>query len=344
MNKLICKPCLAFDALGSLIFCNYCRGDIPDIKEWVLKTYNGLHIGPSNKFFDVLVSHHSLSEIESFDIDKLIDVYYLYIDENEYIKRFEVDILKGLQILKNSNFMEIWINKILPILNKQCNEFISVCDENIIENVMTDVCRVHQKKITDDICVYMTYFMYPVSFNLTLSSYLTNNAVDEELSPKHLIQWFAHELSHRFSDERSKSAYREAYQKDKYFNKANWFLSNIVGAPGDEEEFVQAIEHAIAVKNGLETYDDAMNRYYSWYKCSVPIAIILFSELNILNEIPIDMNEWIYSKFNDGTIKIGEIENKINSLIFGYTDRFTAIWEEEKLKNPDKFTSYNNTK
>ncbi len=31
MSRLICKPVLAFEALGSLVFCNYCPEDIPEL-------------------------------------------------------------------------------------------------------------------------------------------------------------------------------------------------------------------------------------------------------------------------------------------------------------------------
>ncbi len=32
MNKLICKPCFAFDALGAFVFSRYCRDDLPVVK------------------------------------------------------------------------------------------------------------------------------------------------------------------------------------------------------------------------------------------------------------------------------------------------------------------------
>lgn len=339
-SSIICKPCLAFDALGSFIFSDYCRGDISRIKEWIGKKYESIHISPSNVFFDILISHHTLNEIEAFDIDTLVDIYPSYIQGDEYVKNFEAEINKGLDILKHSDFMEVWENDLLPILNNQCNDFITSCDENVIKGVLRDVCCVKQESTIDNIHICMTYFMWPVSFYLTANSYLTNNTIKGKFNTNQTVQLLAHELSHRFSNEESRNAYRNAHTKDAYFHKTNWFLSNIIGAPGDEEEFVQAIEHAIAIRNGLETYEHAMGTLFTWYRCCVPIAIILFSELTKLNELPTDMNKWICMRFSDGTIECGHIEQTINALMPDYVDKFNHTWEDEVKKNPDRFVDY----
>ena len=340
MNKLLCKPCLAFDALAALVFCNYCRDDVPKIKEWVTKTFRGIDIGPSNQFFDPLVEHHTFAEIESFTIKKLAEVYPLYINERPYVKQYGAELIKGLEILKNSDFETIWATDILPIINRQCYEASSNCSEKIINDVMSDVSHVHQKKMNDDIFIYITYFTHPASFKIAPNSYITNSGISNPINIKGFIRLLAHELCHGFSNEITRGAYRNMCNQDKYLNKANWFFDEFCAHPGDEEEFVQAIEHAIAVKNGLETYDDVLKHFFSYYKCSVPIAIILFTELHKLQELPADMNEWIYSKFSDHTIKIGEIESKINSIMPEYTGRFLKIWEDEEMKSPDRFKSY----
>ena len=340
MKQLICRPCLAFEALASLVFCNYCRDDVPKIKEWVESTFQGINIGPSNQFFDLLAAHHTLEEIESFNVEKLAEVYPLYIHELSYTRRYEAELLKGLGILRNSDYMELWNSDVLPILSRQCEEASSCISDTKVHDVLSDVSRVHQKEMNDDIYIYITYFTHPVSFKTAPNSYITNFGINSPIHIKYFLRLLAHELCHGFSNEKARGAYRAMCGRDKYLNKTNWFFDEFCAHPGDEEEFVQAIENAIAVKNGLETYVDVINHFYGYYKCSVPIAIILFTELYKLECIPADMNEWIYAKFNDQTIKSGEIETKVNTIIPGYTDRFRKIWKDEEQKDPVRFSTY----
>jgi len=329
---------LAFEALASLVFCNYCRDDVPEIKEWVERTYQGIKIGPSNSFFNPLVAHHSFDEIESLSVEQLAEIYPSYIHEIPYVQQYEVELLKGLQILRDSDFMELWHNELLPILTSQCNEASSSFSDEMIESVLSDISRVHRKKLDEDIYIYFTYFTHPASFNIAPNSYITNSGTDNPIG--NFLPLLAHELCHGFSNKEAKMAYRNACEKDKYLHQADWFFDEFCAHPGNEEQFVQAIEHAIAVKNGLQTYDGVMKHFSDYYKCSVPIAIILSSELNKLKEIPADMNEWICRSFADGTIKAGEIEAKVNSIIPGYTDSFMGKWNEEEQKNPERFLSY----
>ena len=340
MNKLFCKPCLAFGALAALVFCNYCRDDVPKIKEWVVNTFKGINIGPSNQFFDLLLAHHSLDEIESFSIEKLAEVYPTYIHESPYVKQYETELINGLNILMNSDFLEIWNKDVLPIIDRQSNETSSCFSDTEVHDILSDISRVHQKEMDNDIYIYVTYFTYPASFKIAPNSYITHSGIENPIDIKYFLRLLAHELCHGFSNEKARGVYRNMCSQDKYLNKVNWFFDEFCAHPGDEEEFVQAIEHAIAVKNGLETYDDVINHFHGYYGCSVPIAIILFAELNKLNYIPANMNEWIINKFADQTIRIGGIEAKVNMIIPGYTDQFIKIWIDEERKDSDRFITY----
>jgi len=331
---------LAFDALAALVFCNYCRTDVPKISEWVGKTFQGINIGPSDQFFKLLATHHTFEEIEGFGIDELAKVYPAYIRENAYVKQYEVELVKGLQILQNSDFVQLWNNDILPILNRQCNEAEVACNSVQIENVLVEISRVRQKQIRENIHIYITYFTHPASFQIASNSYITNSSVDKLISVKPFLRLFVHELCHGFSNEKAKAAYRNMRFQDTFFKKTNWFLNKFCGHPGDEEEFVQAIEHYIAVRNGLETYDDAIERFRSHYKCSVPIAVIMFDELCKLEEMPKDMNVWICEVFFGEIMKHEEIENKVNAVVAGYTNKFLENWGKEEQKNPSRFVSF----
>lgn len=333
---MVCKPCLAFDSLGALIFSDYCRSDIPYIKEKVQAFFSEIHINPSNEFFNLLIKHYSLTEIESFDLKTLVDIYPKYIDESPYISKYKEDLLRGFQFLQAVNFDAFWEKECLPILNKQCDEFLFALDKKMINNLLADIQKIKQDNEITDIHVSMTYFMWPVSFHLTANSYLTNCKLNDTVNPNNIMQLLTHELCHRFSNSKTREIYQDTCKKDKYLKKTNWFLSVIMGSPGDEEEFVVALEHAIAVKNNLETIDEAYENIFNHYKSCMPVALILFNEFTKLHEIPEDINLWIYEKFIDGTIKAGEIENKIKTILPGYIENFEKFWLIETEKNMDK--------
>lgn len=341
---LICKPCLAFDALGAIIFSDYCRNDIPDIKDKVQSFFNGIHISPSNVFFDLLINHHTLDEIETFDLKTLADIYPKYIDENAYVSKYKDSLLRGLEILQEVKFNDFWAKECLPILVKQCEDFLFAFNENKITSLVNDIQKVKQTQTIRDIHISMTYFMWPVSFNLTTNSYLTNYALNTPIHPNGIMQLLTHELCHRFSNSNTREIYQDTYNKDKYLKRTNWFLSVIIGSSGDEEEFVVALEHAIAVKNGLETKEQAFEKIFGHYKSCMPITVILFSEIAKLSEIPDNINSWIYDKFTDGTIKVGEIESKVKSILPGYVESFEKYWLVETKKNKDKIYMFNQNK
>ena len=329
MNRLHCKPCLAFEALASLIFCNFCRKDIPEITEWVNSTYNGIQISPSNSYFDILISHYTMNEIESLDVEQLVQIYPQYINNN--------DILEGLRRLEKSHFDKLWKNSILPVLDDQCNKFLSVCESEKVKRLLCDIEKIHEQTIIDDITVYMTYFTSPVSFLPMPNCYLTNAPVNFTLPPQDTLSIFTHELCHKFANQKAISAYIDLISNKDYIKRSYFILSNIVGETGYEEEFVVAIENAIMVKQGLKTYKQAIDRLSCQYKNSIPVAIILFSKLEALDNLPERINDWLYDELKS-LINEDRIEAVVNRIIPGYTEKFRSVWNNEKQKYPNRFT------
>lgn len=107
--------------------------------------------------------------------------------------------------------------------------------------------------------------------------------------------------------------------------------------PGDEEEFVQAIETAIAVKNGVITYGEVLDLFRERYKCSVPIAVIMFDELHKAAQLPENMNEWILNQFSGGALGAGNIRERADAIIPGYSHRFEQHFIEQRGKYPERF-------
>ncbi len=143
MRNVICKPCFAFEALGSLVFCNYYRTELQDVKEWVCKTYEGLNILPGNSYFDILTSRYDLDEIEKFDLNSLCGQLHSLIEKGEgnYSKNEREQLLRGIQALRNSNFAQIWNNRILPVLENNCKIFY----ESLDQKKFPEFCRTFAK-------------------------------------------------------------------------------------------------------------------------------------------------------------------------------------------------------
>lgn len=334
MNKLICKPCLAFEALASIVFSGYHRSDVPEISDWINKTYSGIEIYPSNYYFDLLAAHHSLDEICTFDVEKLAEIYPRYIAESTISEYQKEQFIKGIAALKASDFISLWHRKILPILEDECRRYMLYFDSKAINGILSDISAVHGAKGMGDICIFMTYFTANVSFRIAHGSYITHCGINDVNTS---LKLFVHELCHGFSSPESRRTYRALCDSDPYLRRVNWFLNEFMSHPGDEEEFVQAIEMAIAVKNGIITYGEALDQFRGRYMCSVPVAVIMFDELHKATQLPENMNEWILNQFSGGALRAGDIREKVNGIIPGYSHRFEQHFIEQRGKYPDRF-------
>lgn len=340
-ETIVCTPCLAFEALGTLVFSQYYPDNISSAKEYVDKNLSGLkNLTPSNSYFNLLTAHHSLDEIEKLDVNKLCALYAEYIHSSGYSDGCKADLIHGLDVIKSSNFTDIYEKHIRPVLEEGCHNFINSLDHEKITAILSDVCKVHQRDHIESVRVYMTYFSQGISFILTENSYLTYCEKSGKFNTGYLMRLLAHELSHCFSNEKTRGVYAGVNNTDEFFRRTNWFLSNYIGSPGDEEEFVQAIDRIILVRNGVATYDSVIEDFKTNYRCAVPIAVILFNELYELGNLPEDMNEWIYKVFTNGTVHVCDIKTQVNSIIPGYSDIFDKYWEEAKAEKSEYFSRY----
>jgi len=265
-------------------------------------------------------------EIEKMDLKVFIEAYADCIKGNEHERQF----LKGLEVLKAMDFTSLWEQHCLPFLNKQCDGYNSVLKERIVSDVLSDIQKMKPDEKIDDINIYLTYFSWPVAFQLSPTSYLTYDGSNDSIDLKGVLRLFAHELLHGVSNEKTREIYRQTYQTDELLKKTTHVLFVKQGSPSDEEEFVVAIDHYVSLKNGLMAKDEAYQNIFHYYKSTMPVAVIVFDELVKLGKIPEDINSWIYDLFINGTIEVGEIETKVNSILPGYADNFMKIWFKDK--------------
>jgi len=196
-------------------------------------------------------------------------------------------------------------------------------------SVLSDIQSLKPDKKIEDITIYMSYFCFGVSFQLSTTSYLTfQSEMYQKMDSKAVLRLFIHELLHGFSNEKLREAYRNVYKNDEFMKKTNCVLFVKKSSPSDEEEFVVALEHFVSYKNGLITKEEANNSIFNYYEHCMPLAVIVFNELVNYGNIPTDVSDWILALFSNGVIEVNEIENKVNEIIPGFSNKFFETWAD----------------
>ncbi len=198
MGAVICKPCIALDALAAISLREAgpdgFREDIPRVKDWVEENLLGIKIPGSNSYFDLLAASYSFDEIERMDLRAFCEKYLPCIKGSAFEKEFIV----GLRILREADFTRLWERYCLPFLTGQCAEYDAALqsEEKMVFGVLSDMQYIKPNWRIDDIYIYITYFSQNVSFQLASNRYLTNNAGDRAINIKNILGLFAHELTH----------------------------------------------------------------------------------------------------------------------------------------------------
>ena len=304
MTKIAFKPCFALEALGTLIFSQYYREDLAPAKDWVINNLSMYNVPAGNGPFSILVAKMSFEEIEKLSESDFSQILAEVFDKEFEDAPWHDDLLAGLRALKAEGFAKIWSTILYPILDQSCREFDRIVGEDTKEAVIRDVCRVRGVASFPKVNVFITHFSDGISFQLTGSSFLTST---RSLDMVYFTKLIAHELSHGFSTETTRNAYRRACETDPFLKETRKFLFNVIGSPSDEEEFVQAIDRFICVKNGVRKREEVVKSLSGEYRFSIPLTVIIFNELCELPDIPKDINEWITTALSDGTVKIGNV-------------------------------------
>jgi hypothetical protein len=113
---------------------------------------------------------------------------------------------------------------------------------------------------------------------------------------------------------------------DEFLGAIKDVLARYMSDPGDEEEFVVALEHFVSTRNGVRTESAAYRSISGWYEGTMPIGMIVFDELIKHGDIPDDINAWIIGLFENGIIKAGEIEVSAKSISSDFAERFRNRW------------------
>lgn len=324
-----CKPCFAIDTLCALAHNKYCREDITEIRRCVESIGENLDIIPSVWSLNIALSNNMpFSEIEKLSIFDLQRIYPPLMDTLDSIIPSKAGVSTALERMMQSNFEQKWKLMCLPVIKRWCDDFTHTTEKINFGNIFSDIKKLKASdKEIDKILVYISYFSYPTSFQLSSNVYVTCCDFGEKLDEKGLIRLMIHELSHGFLNEETEKYYLHAVNNDPFLKQTNWFLKNFRGS-FNEEEFVVSMEHAIAVKNAVESYDDAKQILFKHYGSCMPIAVIVFDLLMKENSLPYDLNAWLIECFKTGKIEVGNIKKQVDSILPCYSDSFFKILEE----------------
>jgi len=287
--------------------------------------FSGMEIYASNHYFNLLSAHFSFEEIEKLDLVGFNKVFPECLKGENYDKLY----LDCLKILNNMDFTALWDKHIMPFLQEQCAAYNALFKDAKTTSVFSDVQRIKPNEEIGDVTIYLTYFSFPISFRLSDRCYLTSHAGTNGINANDILSTFAHELIHGFSNEALRGKYLQAIENDMFLAKTKDVLFYKVGSPSAEEEFVVALEYFISYKNGLFTKDELYGHIFNHYNHCMPLAVIVFDELVKYGKIPADVNTWILKLFEDGVIRNGGIEGRVNQILPGYSNKFKEVWVDK---------------
>lgn len=328
------KPCLAFDAMAAITMHTW-GSSFRDVDGLIVKNFEGVQsVDFSDFYFQCLLENYSFKEVEDMDVKALAAALPDCLRTNDWIDSEKLALvkeqfIKGFEILESMNFTGLWEERCLPSLEELCEKaYTEVNNDGTTAAVLSDIQKLKPGTQMSNVTVYISYFAaYAGGFQLSETSYFTAN--QGYISVTSILRLCSHELMHRFSSEKLQEIYKQTCETDEFLQKTYYVLRVKKGAGNYEEEFVVALENFISLRNDLVTEETARRGISSHYEGCMPVAVIVFDELVKLGELPDDVNAWIIGLFENGTIKAGEIESKVESIDPGFTERFMSTWSNE---------------
>ena len=345
--KIVCKPCFIIDTVVALARNKYCRDDIPEMQECIFKATDGLEIVNSDwSFNDALFQkmNWSIPEIEKMTLEDLRAVLPDAMIVNDFILPCKEHVEIALDRLIESDYINLWHELCLPLLNKHCTEIMNILKNINTDALINDINVTKKEKIKvgaennivqphlavmleDNVINYVSYFM---EGGIGLMSGVS--VTSRSYGGKEFVTLWLHELLHGFINDEVTELYKYICENDGFQKKTRWYLTNRWGSGGWEEEFVIAIEHYISVKNGIETLEKSQERLNNVNDKSVPIAIIIFHELIKESAVPENYNAWLVEKLK-AIIEYGNIQKQVDEIFSDYSSSFlNCLSDYEKSK------------
>ena len=323
-----CKPCFAIDVLCALT--NRGRSYNSAVHRQIVDACKGQKILPDAWALSLaLMTEYSLTEIEQMGLEQLQKEYPSLMGNSELLHSSIEGVGCALSRLQQSGFEELYKQHCHPYVERWCQALNARLFDLELGGVGRDVQNLFRNPSCQIVTVYLSYFSYPASFSLSRSVLVTSGRVGKKFHIIPMLRQVIHELLHGFIKKELVSSYLSLCENDSYLKRTRWYLTNCLGAL-EEEEFVVALEHAIAVKNQIETRHEAEKALAAEYEGCMPVAVLLFDELSCQSTPPEDIDRFLVGFLEKISAPSFSPSAKVNEIIPGYSNSFDKIWKHDK--------------
>lgn len=325
-----CKPCFAIDVLCALSNRGRSYNSSPAVHRQVADACKGRKILPDAWALSLaLMTEYSLTEIEQMGLGQLQQKYPLLMGNSEILHSSIEGVGYALSRLQQSGFEDLYREHCLPYVERWCEALNARLFDLELSGVGRDVQILFCNPSCQIVTVYLSYFSYPASFSLSRSVFVTSGRVGKKFHIVPMLRQVIHELLHGFINKELVSSYLSLCENDPYLKRTRWYLTNCLGAL-EEEEFVVALEHAIAVKNQIETRHEAEKALAAEYEGCMPVAVLLFDELSCQPIPPEHIDTFLVGFLEKISASSYSPAAKVDEIISGYSSNFEKIWKHDK--------------
>ena len=155
-----------------------------------------------------------------------------------------------------------------------------------------------------------------MSYHLSDAEFVQD--VEDTGDARYMLRCVAHELFHGFASKKLVQYYGDAVQGDSYLRsllEENEWNRGI----GPEEMFVKAVELYLAYRFSLYTEQEVFLLLDGLYGNSLPLTVVLLDALVRGPDCESGFDSWAQTKFRDGTIAIGHIDDQCDGVIPNYS-------------------------
>jgi hypothetical protein len=245
------------------------------------------------------------------DIKKELDNIWISDDSSseEYVEKY----LNYISILKQINFDKLWESNLLPIIQETINKLQKMYKTYSFDNVFSDIQRLKQCEILEDVKIYINVMSCPTTFKLYGNSFLDHIGNNSKTGDGYISNIY-HELMHGFVNDEILWLYLEYINSTDYLREQHDILINKIGS-GNEEEFVVAIEYYLRMKHNNENKFDLLNEARNKYNGCMPTSIFLFDLLSKEEETPDGYNKWLMDVFKNKRLPQNAIEYNLEHIM-----------------------------
>lgn len=324
-----CRPCFAVDVLCALAHGKRCRGSIQSLKKTVSSICRPLRICPSDWSLSVVLAQHMRpDEMERMDLTDLLLLYIDWMEDSELISASRTDVAAALDAMREMDFEWQYRRLCLPVVDEWCERLNARLSEKDFHTLEQAVCAVRGEPALEALRVYMSYFSYPNTFNLSEALTVTSCRMGEQVRLERLLPRMLHELLHGQFSQTLLERYTRLCGQDPFLMRTRQVQTTRYGSLA-EEEFVSALTLFLADQSELVPPAEAYRRLSQGTGYSMPVAVLLYHALQEHGSLPELLDKWLYDCL-DQIAGEESLEATVDEIVPGYTKNFEKLWKHEQ--------------